>query len=103
MFGPDFRDATKLAAFEHDVYEGDSVVGKNLAYDSLELRRLAVARNVFGRFGRVRGVPCLMLWNQCENWEDMLDKLLVLLDVPDDGLITQGNFEQWWVEEWRKR
>src|SRR5580700_5482812 len=103
MFGPDFRDATKVAAYEHEIYEGDSVVGKKLCYDSVELRRLAVARNLFGRFGRVRGVPCLMLWNQCENWEDMLDKLLVLLDVPDDGLITQSKFEQWWVRDWRKR
>lgn len=42
-----------------------------------------------------------MLWNQCENWEAMLDKLLVLLDVPDDGLITQGNSEQWLVKDWR--
>ena len=33
----------------------------------------------------------------------MLDNVLVLLDMPDDGLITQGNFEQWWVRDWRKR
>jgi len=94
---------TKVAAFEHDVYEGDFVIGKKLAYDSVELRRLAVKHNLFGRFGCVRGVPCLMLWNECENWENMLDKVLVLLDVPDYGLITQGNTEQWWVRSWRKR
>ena len=92
MFGPDFRDATKFAAYE--------TLGKKLVYDSVELRRLAVARNLFGRFGRVRGVPCLILWNECENWEGLIDMLPVLLDVPEGGLITLGNFEQWWVSEW---
>ena len=27
-------------------------------------------------------VPCLMLWNECENWEATLDNVLVLLAVP---------------------
>ena len=110
LFGPDFRDATKVAVYEREIYDADAqergelvVIGKQLAYDAIELRRLAVERNLFGRYGRVRGVACLMLWNQCENWEAMLDKLLVLLDVPDDGLITQGNCEQWWVRDWRGR
>jgi hypothetical protein len=102
MFGPDYEDATKVAAYEQEIYDGGfAVIGKKLGYDSVELRRLAVARNLFGRFGRVRGVPCLMLWNECENWEAMLDNVLVLLDVPDDGLTTQGIFEQWWVSERR--
>ena len=60
-------------------------------------------RNLFGRFGRVRGVPCLMLWNRCEAWEAMIDRLLVLLDVPGDGLVTMGNSEQLWVPGWRGR
>jgi hypothetical protein len=87
MFGPDFREATKVAVY------GDR-------YDAIELRRLAVQQNLFGRFGQVRGVPCLMLWNWCDGWESMIDKLLVLLGVPDDGLVTMGNSEQWWVKEW---
>ena len=108
MFGPDFREATKDAANVQEIYDKGAqdkgelvVIGTKLAYDSLELRRLAVERNLFGRYGRVRGVSCLMLWNQCERWEAMLEKLLVLLDVPDDGLITLGNSEQWWVQDWR--
>jgi hypothetical protein len=110
MFGPDFRDATRDAAYEQELYDPGAqdkgelvVVGRQLAYDSLELRRLAVQRNLFGRCGRVRGVACIMLWNQCEGWEAMLDKLLVLLDVPDDGLITHGNCEQWWVSDWKEQ
>jgi hypothetical protein len=108
MFGPDFREATKIAAYEQEIYETAAkgelvVIGKKLAYDSVELRRLAVQKNLFGRYGCVRNVPCLMLWNQYEAWEAMLDKLLVLLGVPDDGLITQGNSEQWWVRDWRGR
>ena len=94
MFGPGFREATKVAAYER---------GSGVAYDSVELRRLAVQRNLFGRFGRVRGVPCLMLWNRCEAWEAMIDRLLVLLDVPGDGLVTMGSSEQWWVPVWRGR
>lgn len=39
-------------------------------------------------------MPCLMLWNQCEGWEAITDKLLVLLEVPGDGLVTMGNSEQ---------
>jgi hypothetical protein len=45
-----------------------------------------------------------MLWNRCEGWEPLADRLLVLLDVPDgDGLLTQGNTDQWWVRQWRGR
>lgn len=94
MFGADYREATKDAAYEH---------GTKLAYDSVELRRLAVQKNLFGRYGRVRGACCLMLWNRCQDWEAMVDRLLVLLDVPDDGLVTMANNEQWWVREWRGR
>jgi len=44
-----------------------------------------------------------MLWNRCEAWEAMIDRLLVLLDVPGDGLVTMGSSEQWWVPVWRGR
>jgi hypothetical protein len=89
MFGPDFREATKVAWHES-------------SYGSVELRRLAVEQNLFGRFGRVRGVPCLMLWNRSEGWEAAVERLLALLGVPEDGLVTMGNSEQWWVREWRE-
>src|SRR5262249_9306348 len=36
MFGPDFREATRIAAYQD-------------GYDSVELRRLAVQKNLFGR------------------------------------------------------
>lgn len=108
MFGPDHQDSTKIAEYEQEIYETAAngelvVIGKKLAYDSVELRRLANQKNLFGRYGHVRDVPCLMLWNQCEAWEAMLNQLLVLLGVPDDGLITQGNMEQWWVRDWKGR
>ena len=84
MFGPDYKEATKDAAYQQELYDKDAqdkgelvVIGTKLAYDSLELRRLAVQKNLFGRHGRVRGVACLMLWNQCENWEVMLEKLVL--------------------------
>src|SRR5262249_38685884 len=57
MFGADYRESTRDAAYEH---------GGGIAYDAVELRRLAVQKNLLGRFGRVRGVSCLMLWNRCE-------------------------------------
>lgn len=90
MFGPDFREATTDAAYED-------------RYDAVELRRLAVEKNLFGRYGRVRAVPCLMLWNRCEGWEAMVERLLTLLGVPGDGLVTMGKSEQWWVREWGGR
>jgi hypothetical protein len=89
MFGADYREVTKVAAYQN-------------GYDSVKLRRLAAQANLFGRYGRVRAMPCLMLWNRCEGWESMLDRLLVLLGVPDDGLVTMGNTDQWWVQEWRE-
>jgi hypothetical protein len=88
MFGKDYRESTRDASY------GDR-------YDAIELRRLVVQKNLFGRFGNVRGVPCLMLWNRCEGWERMTDRLLALLDVPDDGLVTQAYSAQWWVREWQ--
>jgi hypothetical protein len=112
LFGPNFREATAAAAYEQEIYETDDqgnlkseliVIGKKLAYDALELRRLAIKQNLFGRFGEVRRVKCLMLWNQCERWLEMLESLLVLLDVPDDGLITMGNTVQWWVRDYKLR
>ena len=89
MFGSDFREATRTAASQD-------------GYDSVKLRWLAAQTNLFGRYGRVWAVPCLMLWNRCEGWESMLDRLLVLLGVPDTGLVTMGNTEQWWVQDWRE-
>src|SRR5262245_20192721 len=38
MFGPDFREATRVAAYEH---------GSAIVYDSVELRRRAVPKNLF--------------------------------------------------------
>lgn len=94
MFGDDFREATKDAAYEH---------GGGIAFDSVELRRLAVQKNLFGRYGCVRGVCCLMLCHRCQAWEAMVDRLLVLLGVPGDGLVTMGSSEQWWVKDWNRR
>ena len=110
LFGQDFTQITKDAAYEQPIYETDDlgnvkseliVVGKKIAYDSVELRRLAVKENLFGRFGRVRAVACLMLWNRCENWEEKADKLLTLLDVPDVGVISMANVDQWWVRDYQ--
>ena len=110
LFGPGFRNATATAAYERAIYESNEngniedeliVIGKMLAYDAVELRRLATKQNLFGRFGEVRAVPCLMLWNQCERWLEMLYKLLILLDVPDEALITLGSTEQWWVKDFK--
>ena len=115
LFGPDYQAATASVAYEHEVYETDEggqpkrnaegeliVIGKKLAYDAVELRRLAIKENLFGRFGDVRGVPCLMLWNRCPEWMEMVDRLLVLLGLPDSGLITLGNTEQWWAGDYRR-
>jgi hypothetical protein len=33
----------------------------------------------------------------------MVDKLLVLLEVPVDGLLTMGNCNQWWVSDWKRQ
>jgi uncharacterized protein (TIGR02996 family) len=88
MFGADFMEVTRTAACQ----EG---------YDTVELRRLAAQKNLFGRYGEVRGLHCLMLWNRCEGWEGMLDSLLVLLRLPADGLVTMRNTDQWWVRTWR--
>ena len=43
----------------------------------------------------------MMLWNRCEGWEAIIERLLVLFSVLDDGLVTQGNSAQWWAREWR--
>ena len=114
LFGPGFLHATKDAAYNQEIYETDEqgdlrksaegglvVIGKRLAYDTVALRRLAVQKNLFGRFGNVRAVPCLMLWHPCEDWLDMLDKLLVLLGVPYDALVTLRSTDQWWVKDYR--
>jgi hypothetical protein len=115
LFGPYFRGAINDAAYEREVYELDEhgtprtsaegeliVIGKRVAYDAVELRRLAIKTNLFGRHGDVRGVRCLMLWNDCEGWGEKVERLLRLLDVPDEGLVTLRNTEQWWVKEIQK-
>jgi hypothetical protein len=116
LFGAGFRDATAVVAYEREVYENDEqgnpkttaegdliVAGKKVVYDSVELRRLAIQQNLFGRFGQVRRVKCLMLWNECERWREMLEKLLVLLQVPDEALVTMANTDQWWVKDYKSQ
>lgn len=113
LFGPDFGNAINDAAYEREIYETDEngtpktsadgeliVVGKKLAYDAVELRRLAIRQNLFGRFGDFRKVKCLMTWNDCEGWGEKVERLLVLLDVPESGLISLRNTEQWWVRDY---
>jgi hypothetical protein len=102
MFGADYREATKAAAYPRQSCEPDASDAR-LVYDTIEPRRLAVQKNLFGRYGRVRGVSCLMLWNRCENWDAMLDRLLDVLDAPDGGLVTLGNTDQWWIRDWKGR
>src|SRR4029079_17299732 len=41
LFGPDFRNATAAASYEQEIE-----TGKRLIYDPVELRRLAVAKNL---------------------------------------------------------
>lgn len=116
LFGSKFENAIKDATYEREIYELDEhgtprtsaegefiVVGKKFVYDTIELRRLAIRQNLFGRYGVVRAVKCLMLWNECERWDEKVERLVALLNVPVSGLITLRNTEQWWVRDIRRK
>ncbi len=97
LFGPDHRSVTAPARYTRTIY-GDRdpatgtfpAVGAVEDYDSFELRRLALAENLLGRFGHFAGVPLVMLWNQPPGWKDMLAAVIEKLGVPDDGVVTAG-------------
>ena len=98
LFGPDHRAATAPVRYARTVY-GDrdpatgtlAEVGSVEDYDPFELRRLALAENMLGRFGHYAGVPVLMLWNQPPGWENMLEAVVAGLGVPDGGVVTAGS------------
>ncbi len=98
MFGPDHRGATAPARYTRTIY-GDRdpstgtfpVIGTvEEEFDPFELRRLALAENMLGRFGHFRDVPVVMLWNTPPGWEEMLATIIEKLGVPDDGVVTSG-------------
>jgi hypothetical protein len=65
-------------------------IGQAEDYDAYELRRLALAENLLGRFGHYKGVQVVMLWNQPPGWEQMLAAVIEKLGVPNDGVVTAG-------------
>ncbi len=97
LFGPDHRSVTASARYTRTVYgERDpstgtfAELGHEEDFDPFELRRLALAENMLGRYGYFAGVPVVMLWNQPLCWEDMLAAIIDKLGVPDDGVVTSG-------------
>ena len=100
MFGPDHRAVTAPARYTRTVY-GDRdpttglypAVGRVEDYDAHELRRLALAENLLGRYGHFAGVPVVMLWNTPPGWERMLAVVIERLGVPGDGVVTAGTSE----------
>jgi len=97
LFGPDHRSVTAPARYMRVLYgDRDPILGTFTElghvedYDPFELRKLALAENMLGRFGYFRGVPVVMLWNQPPGWEDMLAAVIDKLGVPDDGVVTAG-------------
>ena len=98
LFGPGHRAATAPARYARTVY-GDRdpatgtfpAVGSVEDYDPFELRRLALAETLLGRYGHYAGVPLLMLWNQPPGWEAMLEAVVAGLAVPDGGAVTAGS------------
>lgn len=98
MFGPGHQSVTAPARYTRTIY-GDRdpsagtfpVVGHVEDFDPFELRRLALAENMLGRYGSFAGVRLVMLWNQPPGWEDMLAAIIEKLGVPDDGVVTSGS------------
>ena len=98
LFGPGHLAITAPARYARTVY-GDRdpatgtfpAVGSVEDYDPFELRRLALAENLLGRYGHYAGVPLLMIWNQPPCWGAMLEAVIAGLAVPDGGVVTAGS------------
>jgi hypothetical protein len=108
MFGPDALPAiSDQCLYRHEKYEEEpGGFGKYRptgqvveAWDHLELRRRAEEVALFGRYGRVRHLRTLMLWNQPPAWEELLRITVAELNVPPDAILTAGRSELGLVKE----
>lgn len=98
LFGSDHRIVTAPTRYIRTIYgERDPTtgtlpeVGHVEDFDPFELRRLALAENLLGRFGYFRGVPVVMLWNTPPGWVHMVAAIIERIGVPDDGVVTAGS------------
>lgn len=102
MFGPDALPAVSdQFLYRHEKYEEEPggfgkyrPTGRVVeAWDHIELRRRAEEVALFGRYGRVRYLRVLMLWNQPPDWEELLRLTVTELGVPADAILTAGRSE----------
>lgn len=103
MFGPCLDAIQEKVTSLHDEYTElktesggtryEPTGGKKVVLDHFEVRRLAVEENLFGRFGTVRGMSVLMLWNRPEAWLDLLRLTVESLSVPENAVLTLGHTE----------
>lgn len=102
MFGPDALPAIREQfVYQHGEYEevpgGFGTyrpTGRVVeAWDHIELRRRAEETALFGRYGRVRHLCTIMLWNRPPGWEELLRLTVAELGVPADAVLTAGRSE----------
>lgn len=98
LFGPDLEKVLPEIKYDSDEYisnpDGYGYVPsgkKKTNWDHMEIRMRTKDSSVYGRYGRVKGRPVLMIW---QHTDEDFDKLLMVavkeLGVPDDAVLTIG-------------
>lgn len=94
MFGDELAKIEAETSYERAIFdEQGKETRKIVELDHIEIRKLAMEKNLLGRFGTVRGREILMLWNQPLGWERMVEKVVGLLGVSADAILTAGKRE----------
>lgn len=104
LFGPRWKEVYNDVVELRDEYvktpKGYEPSGKKVEqYDYQIIRRMAKRENLFGRSGTLRNQPVLMIWNPCENWQQMTIKAFELLNMPPQTIVTVGDREQFQVKD----
>jgi hypothetical protein len=106
MLGPKYDELKGQLSGEKPVWDhgpdGQLIdTGKRrIEYDYWEIRKLTMDTNLYGRYGVLRGLPVVMLWQRPEGWENMLDAVLQELNIPENAVITAGKSEQFLVKDY---
>lgn len=107
LFGPKWTEIADQVSESRPVYV--DVGGKyapsgkvKITYDYPLIRRLAKKDNLFGRAGHLDGKPVVMLWNPCENWQNMALEAVKKLNLDGDTIVTVGSSDQYLARDLHK-
>jgi hypothetical protein len=104
LFGPELdkvlpaiRSSKEEYEYKNGRYEPTGRTTDN--WDYWAIREKSMETSLYGRYGTVRDMPVVMLWQAVPGWETMLKIAVKELQIPDEAVLVIGTEERGTVGE----